>query len=545
VKEIRANELPCDVDALLALVIAERTRADEHERELAAHKDTITRRDQRISELEHTVSLFAKWLWGPRTEKRGPEPAPAAGQTAWLPFAGLLESAQRIADQNGALGTLEVELPKAERAPRGRRSQFPEHLPRVRTTIEIPEKDRICCGKPMAEMGEELTRELERIEMAVVHEIARKKYCCRVCQEHVLTAPGSTRPIAKGILGSGWLSTLLVERFGNHMPYHRLEKKYKSEGLDLSRSILCRSAGELAEEFEPVYQALCAEVVEEDVAFADETSVTVQESKAGGRKKAQVWQYANQHGDHVFDYNESRGKDSPQRMLANFVGYLHDDGYCVYELALDPTKVKHVACWAHVRRKFVDAETTDETFSKEAVSWIGRLYQIDKDAKRRDLPFDEVKNLRQERAPPILSGFREWLDVRQTQVLPQSPLGKAINYAIGRWEALCRFVEDGRLELDNNRSERALRVVAVGRKNWMIVGNERGGRTASVFYSLVTTCKARGIDPRTYLHDAMLRLKEGVDPKTLTPRQWQRRYAPEVAERRGYVLAHILGKLGA
>jgi transposase len=530
VSKASASELPDDVQALKTLLLAERARSSGL--------------DAKIAQLEHTVHLFSKWLWGPRTEKRAAEVTPAPGQ-GHLPFVELLEAAQRVADRHGAQGSLEITPPQAPPPKTKPRREFPAHLPVARTVIDVPEAERICCGQPMAPMGEDVTRELERIELAIVHEIARKKYCCRLCQEHVLTAVAPTRALDKALLGSGWLSTLLVERFGNHMPYNRLEKKYESEGVALSRTILCRSACDLGERFEPVYEALCGELAADDVLFADETGVVVQESSSGGRKNAQVWLYANKHGDCVFDYNESRGRASPERMLRTFTGYLHDDGYIVYETALDPARVQHVGCWAHVRRYFVDAEKTDPVLAKEAVEQIRKLYELERKAKEAGLTLDEVRAQREELAPEILARFKEWLDVRATQVLPQSPMAKAIQYTLGRWEALGRFVHDGRLELDNNRAERALRQVAVGRKNWMQIGNERGGRTASVFYSLITTCKQRGIDPRTYLRDVMLRLKEGVDPKTLTPREWLARYAAEVAERRDYVLAQVLAKLGA
>jgi len=527
------HELPSDVEALKALLLAERS-AREADRE-------------RIAKLEHTVHLYAKWLWGPRSEKRAPAPLLPAGQS-WLPFADLLDAVQRVADQHGVHGSLAVEAPKeAQPRTRGkRRSEFPEHLPRVRTTIEVPEADRICCGKPMEPMGAELTKELERIELAVVHEVARTKYCCRTCQSQVLTAPGPTRPLPKALLGSNWLASLAVERFGDHMPYHRLEQKYASEGLALSRTILCRSMIELAESgLGAVHTALGREVAEADVAFADETRAKVQASKAGPAKDAWVWLFANKDGDAFFDYSESRGQESPTRVLKDFTGYLHDDGYCVYESALDPAKVKHVACWAHVRRKFVDARDQDRTLSDEAVPWIGKLYALDKEAKERGLGAEQVTLLRREHAPPILAGFKEWLEVRQTQALPQSAIAGAIRYALGRWEALGRFALDGRLELDNNRAERALRAVAVGRKNWMQIGNERGGKAAAVYFSLIDTCKARGIDPKVYLQDVMLRLAEGADPATLTPREWQRRHGTAIADRRNYVLAQIAGQLGA
>ena len=534
--------LPRDVDALIALVLVERA---ERDRERAQHQASLAQRDEKLVALEHMLALYEKWQWGPRSEKGTQTASLPAGQS-WLPFADLLDAVQRIADQHGAHGTLVVEQRQevAASTPGKRRTDFPEHLPRVRTTIEVPEADSICCKQPMEAMGFEETKELERIEVAVVHVIARTKYCCRVCQMQVLTAPGPTRPFPKGLLGSNWLAQLAVERFGNHMPYHRLEAKYASEGLSLSRTVLCRSMIEVQERgLDKVHAALGVELATGDVAFADETPTPVQESKKGGPKRAWVWVYANKDGDCFFDYSESRGRDSPQRILGNFVGYLHDDGYCVYKSAFDPDKVVHVACWAHARRKFVDAIKKEPVFAKEAVDQIARLYAIDSQASERGLSYEGRHLLRKEFAPAILASFKEWLDVRRTQVLPKSGIGKAISYAIGRWEALGRFLEDGRLELDNNRAERALRSFAIGRKNWMQIGNERGGKTAAIYFSLIGTCKARGIDPKIYLHDVMLRLAEGADPKTLTPKEWQARHAGEVADRRNYVLAKLVAKL--
>ena len=541
--KVSAVELPEDVEALKALVIAERARVTERDGLLAQRDIQVAEQTTKIAALEHRIYQLSKWTYGPRTEK-GATPYPNAADQAWLPFAELLDDAQRIADHVGVHGTIDVELAPTREAAK-RRSAFPEHYARVRTTIEVPEQERLCCGKPMEPMGVELSNKLERLEIAVVHEIARTKYCCRTCQMQVLTAPCPVQPLPKSLLGSNWLSLLLVERFGNHMPYHRLEKKYASEGLKLSRTVLCRSAIGLGENFKKVHEALGAEVVSSDVAFADETSVKVQVSKAGGSKHAWVWLYANRDGDCYFDYSESRGRDSPTRVLGNFKGSLHDDGYCVYEVALDPERVAHVACWAHVRRKFDEAVNAEPELAREALAWIGQLYALDRTAKERQLEIDEVAALRREHAPAILAGFKQWLDVRQTQVLPAGAIGKAIRYVQGRWEALCRFVEDGRFELDNNRAERALRAIAVGRKNWMQFGNERGGETAAVFFSLIATCKERGIDPKVYLHDVMLRLAEGGDPKQLTPREWQLRFAQEVVERRNHVLQQIAGKLRA
>jgi transposase len=552
--ELSAQDLPRDVDALMALVLSQRADLDrrtkaiaEHEATIAEHEATIAGHQATIAKLEHLVARLQKWIWGPRTEKQKTPVEPIALGTGYLPFLEIAEAAQRLADTQGAHGSLESKPPSEEQPPAKqrskRRSEFPAHLPRVRTTVELPEQDRMCCGKPMEAMAEQVTRELERIEFAVVHEVARKKYCCRVCQVNILTAPAPARALDKALLGNGWLASLVVERFGNHMPYHRLEQKYASEGLDLSRSVMCRSCGDLSEGFEPVVQALREEVVAEGVVFADETTTRTQESKGGGPKGTFMWLYANRLGDCVFDYSESRGRDSPARMLAGVEGYLHADGYSVYESLSEVSSLKHVACWVHARRYFVDAQSKHKDLAREAIDWIAKLFAVEQRAKEAGLSADAIRELRQQESVPILRGFRDWLEVTHTKVLPQSPMAEAIKYVFGRWEALNRFLEDGRLELDNNRSERAVRAVAIGRKNWNVIGNERGGRTASVFYSLIVTCKERGIDPRTYLRDAMVRLKEGVDPRNLTPRQWQVRYAAEVDERRSYVLAKVLGQL--
>ena len=284
------ERLPEDVEALKAIVLAERARVTERDQLIAQRDIQVAEQATMIASLEQRIYRLSKWAYGPRTEKSA-EPYANAADQAWLPFAELLEEAQRMADHLGVHGTIDVDLPQEAPAKETakRRSAFPEHYARVRTTIEVPEQERLCCGKPMEPMGVELSNKLERLEIAVVHEIARTKYCCRTCQMQVLTAPCPVQPLPKSLLGSNWLALLLVERFGNHMPYHRLEKKYQSEGLKLSRTVLCRSANDLGENFKEVHEALGEEVVSSDVAFADETSVKVQASKAGGPKRAWVW----------------------------------------------------------------------------------------------------------------------------------------------------------------------------------------------------------------------------------------------------------------
>jgi transposase len=539
------NELPRDVDALLALIGKERAARDA-ERELReTERESLL---AKVASLEHRVQVLSRWAFGPRSEKRVVE-TPPAGPQALFNFMLPREEAQRLADKTGAHGTVSLEAPapdaaaKKARKPAARRVEFPAHLPHVRTEIELPAEKRICCDVAMEPMGFESTKVLERVESTVVHEIARTKYCCRKCQMNVVTAPLPTRALGRTLLGNSFLASLAIERFQNHMSYHRLEQKYASEGLDLDRSVLCRSSIALAELFAPVMPALAEEVLSEGVAFADETTVTFQEAPSTSeRAKGWMWVYANKSGDCVFDINESRGKDSPSRMLANFGGYLHVDGYAVYPAVVDPEKVQIVACWAHARRGFVDAASSERKLANEAVEKIGKLFELEK--RGAELAAPELQKLRSEHAPPLLDDFRAWCESTLPKAYPAGPLADAIKYCFARWDELCRYVTDGRLELSNNKAERFIRPFAVGRKNWNFVGNENGGRAAAVFYSLISTCKSRGIDARDYIFDAMLRLAEGESPAHLTPCEWQRRHAAELEDLRRYVSASVVLQAG-
>lgn len=529
------GDLPLDVEALIALITKERLELAEKDK---AHVELLAK----IATLEHQVRVLSRWAFGPRTERRVVDPLPAGPQelfTFMLPR----EEAQRLADQTGAQGSVSLEAPKPPRKSTPRRAEFSESLPRVRTQVELPEDQRQCCGRTMEPMGQESTTVLERVESTVVHEIARTKYCCRVCQMKVRTAPLPTRALDRTLLGNSFLAHLAIERFAHHLPYHRLEQKYKSEGLKLDRSTLCRSIISLSERFEPVMTPLAEEVRSEGVGFADESHVVFQKAPSTGERcKGWMWVYANKSGDYVFDINESRDADSPSKMLAGFEGFLHVDGYAVYPAVVDPQKVKIVACWAHARRGFVEAGGSEAKLANEAVGKIRGLFEVEQLAQT--LGPEDRQKLRAERAPPLLAEFRTWCETTQPKLLPQSPLAKAIKYCLDRWGALVRYIEDPRLEISNNRSERVIKPFATGRKNWEFVGNERGGRAAAIFYSLIATCQARGIHVRDYLFDAMLRLAEGGDPATLTPCEWQRRYAAEVEERRRYVAASVMMQVG-
>jgi transposase len=416
----------------------------------------------------------------------------------------------------------------------------------IRTTFELPAEQRRCtCGETLAEMGEELSRELERLEIAVVHEIARKKYACKACQGGVKIAPGPDRVIDKGILGVGFLAHVLVERFADHMPYNRLEAKYASEGFELSRSVLCESAGRCAELLKPIAEQIKQDALASGVVQTDDTPVVIQEGSDQRSRKSHVWVYRGLGGEVFFHSTESRGSEGPASVLRGYSGYLQADAYSVYDAIYKGGDVLEVGCMAHARRYFVEAEDSEPGFSKEAVDRFRELYGIERALKDAGASVDRIREVRQAESIPKLSSLRDWMAVTRTKVLDKGPLAKAIDYSLSNWQALTRYCEDGRLSIDNNAAERALRAIAVGRKNWIFFGNARGGETAAVIYSLIATCKEQGVDPRTYLRDVLLRIAKTSDVRELTPYGWKAKWAKVVEDHRASILERFAAALGA
>ena len=529
-----AEQLPDDVDALKALLAERDAMLGEREAVIAKQRSEIVR-------LAHNVEIFKRLAFGKSSERRSAPPThdnPAQGH---LFAALLLEEAERHSDAQSGHGSIEQKSTGKPRGKGGRRKKFPEHLPRWRTTYELDDEQRKCsCGCELHRVGEDVRKELERIEISVVHEIACVKYACRNC-EAMVTAPGPDRVIEKGILGTGFLSTVLVERFGQHMPYHRLEKKYAGEGLDLSRSVLQRSMSKLADLFRPVYEQLGKDVLESPVLFTDDTPVTIAQRKDGkGSKQGRCWIYLDRDGRHFYDFTDSRKRDGPARILEGYTGYIQADAYPGYDQLFLPDKATEVACWAHARRKFVEIETSEAELSKEAVRRIRELYAIERRLKGEGADDARRHAVREADAKPLLDSLGAWLELQSARVLPRSPAAGAIAYALNQWQALNRYVEDGRLEIDNNPAERALRPFAIGRKNWVFFQNDSGGDTAVILASLLRTALAVGLNPLVYFRDLMLRIGTCSDVTKLTPHGWREHFLAEVDTRRRELLANVM-----
>jgi transposase len=507
--------------------------------DIAALKELILLQHREISRLEHNNRLLAKMIFGPSSERRAPT-TDASGFQGHLFVKEIAAEASQMAEALRVQTTVEIPAHQRRAAKRGRRTHFPEHLPRVRTVYELAESDRRCaCGGELEAFGEEVSRELERIETTVVHEIARKKYACAACHEGVVTAPWRGKVIEKGLLGPGFLAHVIAERFGNHLPYYRLQSKYRGEGLELSRSVLCESTARCADLLEPIAEEIQREVLSSPVIHTDDTPVTIAHSREGGSRQGRVWIYLNREGRHWYEFTTSRKRDGPMRVLRDFRGFLQADAYGGYDGLFVPGGAVEVACWAHARRKFIDAEPTDPELSKAAVDRIRLLFQIEETAS--DLADDERQALRQEKARPLIDEFEAWVDQVEMQVLPKSPLAKAIGYVRNQRGALRQYLEDGRLSISNNAAERAMRPFAIGRKNWLFFQREGGGKTASILMSLLMTAKAAGVEPREYFRDVLLRISTCKDVRQLTPHGWKTHFEPEVHARRDEILNKLVG----
>jgi transposase len=347
----------------------------------------------------------------------------------------------------------------------------------------------------------------------------------------VIAAAKPAMPIAKGLPGPGLLAHLIVSKYTDHLPLYRLERIYERQGLFLHRSTLCGWLAACADLLRPLYNLLVSVVLQSRALHTDDTPVKMQELVSHLLSTARFWVYLGDaaHPYNVFDFTVNRKRDGPQQFLANYQGYLHADAFSGYDgLYLpDPqtaaARITEVACNAHARRKFYEARTSDALRAHQALAYYGQLYVLEERARKLNFTDAQRLQMRQELAVPILEQFRQWLAAQRADVLPKSPLGEALGYALNNWTALVRYTEAGFLAIDNNVAEREMKRVAIGRKNWLFVGSPQGGQTAAVLLSFTSTCHRLGVEPWAYLHDVLTRLPTTPAERRidLLPDHWQ------------------------
>ena len=502
--KVDPDQLPSDVGVLKSLVV-----------QLV---EALQDRERRITKLEHHMDLLVRKVYGRTSEKIDPQQLPL--------FEKQVDSPPEMIEQPAA----DLANPVTRKAGRGRRPK-PDTLERrdVVHDLNEAEKQVLAGGGQLVLIGEEVTEQYEwEPSCLYVLRHVQKKYVRRpgvaesgeAAEKQVITAAKPPQPIPGGSAGPGLLAYLVTSRFCDHLPYHRQERIFQRHGLRFSRQTTCDWARQLAELCQPLYRLMIDEVLASDVLHSDDTPVKVRDAHQKRQYLGRFWNYVGdeEHPLTVFAYTPDRARDGPAAFLKNYRGHLQADAYGGYDRIFADSRgaIVEVACWAHARRNFFEARASDALRAQTALAFIGRLYNIERalaertQTEWRELSRPEraakISQQRTAQARPVLEQFAAWLDAEAPRLLPKEPIRQAIEYVRNQWAALNRYCEDGRLAIDNNAAERALRGIAVGRRNWLFCGSDRGGETAAVHFSLIASCLRHGLDPFAYLRDVFKRL---------------------------------------
>ena len=488
--------------------------------------------------LQHQVAQLQRMLFGRRSEKL----------LADHPSQGFLfgriepqepqgeQNAPQASPENATAPDSETSATDEEPAPRRRtrhrgRRPLPAHLMRCVHEIHPAEPERSCpsCGEDKTIFGADVTEELEMIPARFfVNRYVRHKYACPKCEGSVSQGPLPPRPIGKGIPGPGFLADLIASKYAEHLPLYRLQERYRRSEIDLTRSTLCDWVSHVAGLTAPIAAALKRMVLSSRKVHTDDTPITVLDPGAQpvGSRRGYMWVYIGDHDDVVFDFTDSHPRDGPASFLADYRGYLQADAFSGYDGIYAHGLIWEVACWAHARRKFYDTLVHYPAEAQRVLHLIGRLYAVESRAQALKVSPEKLLAWRQRFSRRRLERLRRYLDQLAPQVLPKSPLGKAIRYTLNNWKALNRYTEAPWLNIDNNHSERQIKQLVIGRKNWLFAGSESGARNAAILFSIVVSCKLAGVDPFAYFRDVLTRIQTHPADRMheLIPREWKVRF---------------------
>jgi transposase len=510
--------LPSDVLTLQAMI-----------RELL---DALKKEQREREGVQQRLDLLLRKLYGPKAERFNPEQpwllpemaVDAATDTAESPK----EESPTADDTDGA----------AKKRPRngGGRKKLPDNLQRIRIEHTLSEAERMCpcCNQVCVQFGEDVSEQLDYHPGSLfVNQYVRFKYACTKCRDHITVGQAPIAVINKGLPGPGLLAHIAASKYADHLPLHRLERILARHGVELSRKTMCDWMAHVANLLNPLVDLMAQLVRQSKALHTDATKMPYLDPEVKGRSlSGQMWTFVGDrhHPFDVFAFGPDHSASCIDAFLKDhaYHGYLNADAHNIYDHLFTSGAITELGCWTHARRKFYDAKDSDAQRSATALAYVRQLYAIEEEARQlsasqklQGIAADEVFfGLRQKQSLTVLTALKSWLEAEQPKVLPKSLIGLAIAYTLRHWQAFARYTTDGFLDIDNNIAERALRQIAVGRKNWLFAGSADGARTAATLFTIASSCHRHGIDVFAYLHDLLQRLAHDPSPPPEQLREW-------------------------
>lgn len=509
--EIDPHNLPSEVNVLQQIVLQ--------------LLQTVEDKDQLLARVQHQLAQLLRYRYGQKRER--------VDENQLFLFAAQIIAARQRASavSEGPVTGLSSRTDSKERKEKPERrghgrKPLPKSLERRRVVFDLEESQRKCqhCQTTMQKIGEDVSERLEFFpaSLQVIEEVRPKYACAKGCGVAAAQKPAS--PIEKGLPGPGLLAQVAVSKYGDHLPLNRMESIFQRHGVELSRKTMCDWMAACAELLSPVWERMKEIVLTSKAVQTDDTPVPVLDRELTRTRTGRIWTYVgDRNGPYiVYDYTGNRSREGPEEFLRGYNGYLQADAYAAYDAMFkNPRRsLTEVACWAHSRRYFFEAQTSDLCRATVMLAYIQLLYEVEREA--RNATAEQRRELRQAKSRLILEDIKNYLQTEKPKVLPKSPMGEAIDYTLSNWEALLRYTEDGDLEIDNNSAERSLRPIVVGRNNWLFYGSDKGGRTGAVLSTLIASCKRLRIEPFAYLRDLFTRISAHPHQRLdeLLPDKW-------------------------
>lgn len=512
-------DLPDDPDALRAIIVeaqvelaARDARIADREAQIAGLRTAGAEAEAEITRLNAIITAFQRYRFGARSEKLDDDQLELALEELDAALSGVRAGLEAAGKRAGTA-----------RPRKANRGSLPAHLERVEQTIDVESKSCACCGGDLHVIGEDVAERLDVVPTTFRVMVTRRpRYGCRVCEAAPIQASAPPHIVEAGLPTEALIAHVLVAKYADHLPLYRQAQIYARQGVHLDRSTLSDWVGRAAWWLMPLRDHLLAELKRSAKLFADETTAPVLDPGRGRTKTGQLWAYARDDRPWggtdppavAYIYAPDRKAERPIQHLAGFRGTLQVDGYGGYAALARRGDVQLAFCWAHVRRRFFElAAAGSSPVATEVLGHIARLYAIDAEVRGRSP--DDRRTARQEHSRPIIEELGRFLDAKLAQISRKSTLAEAIRYAVTRWDGLTRFLDDGRVELDSNCVERAIRPLALNRKNALFAGSDDGGDHWAVIASLIETAKLNGIDPQAWLTTTLIRLAAGHGARRL------------------------------